>query len=229
MDLDNAENYDIYVETTDPDGNDYDLVSYDVAMLSMALQGGPPTGLIVDKSVENKWGVGAEVVITSHTNDWEDAQKRTIAEVVSMPGDNAHVALILNESFKKPIVENGNPNPQTAVEVALLSRMIQFIGDDDNDQGGLHGGHFWVKHTPSVVQMIEGVEIINFGQQGNLGRYPLHFHMCKDVSGSVVSRNTVRDSNQRGMVVHGTDSLLLKENILYYTSKSQAVGVEVVF
>eukprot|EP00475_Leptophrys_vorax_P009891 TRINITY_DN16587_c0_g1_i1.p1 TRINITY_DN16587_c0_g1~~TRINITY_DN16587_c0_g1_i1.p1 ORF type:complete len:885 (+),score=7.47 TRINITY_DN16587_c0_g1_i1:338-2656(+) len=51
------------------------------------------------------------------------------------------------------------------------------------------------------------------GQQGNLGRYPMHFHLCQDVSGSVVSSCSVHDSNQRCYVVHGTWNLRLEGNL----------------
>jgi len=52
-------------------------------------------------------------------------------------------------------------------------------------------------------------------QQGTLGRYPVHFHMSSDVSGSVVAKNTIRQSNQRCIVIHGTDNVLVQENVGY--------------
>jgi len=82
----------------------------------------------------------------------------------------------------------GNPvtteiNKMYAAEVALLNRRIIFdsITDGIDD---LHGGHLVINRTPGVVQKLEGVEVRNFGQQGVLGRYPIHFHMSDSVSGS---------------------------------------------
>jgi hypothetical protein len=73
-------------------------------------------------------------------------------------------------------------------------------------------------HTPKVVQRIEGVEFRNFGQQGVRSRYPIHFEFCGDVSGSVVSKNTIRQSHQRCVVVHGTDNLSIEGNVAYDTA-----------
>ena len=103
-----------------------------------------------------------------------------------------------------------------AVEVALLSRNILFEGISEPGNI-LKGGHLVVFHTPNVKQTIEGIEVKNFGQQGYLGRYPIHFHFCGKVDGTVVSKNTIRESNQRCIVVHGTNNMLIKENIAFDT------------
>jgi hypothetical protein len=47
-----------------------------------------------------------------------------------------------------------------------------------------------VHHTVSA-QHLEGVEIQNSGQQGRLGRYPVHFHACGDHPNSIVKKNVV--------------------------------------
>ncbi len=49
------------------------------------------------------------------------------------------------------------------------------------------------------------------------GRYPIHFHMAGDHPNSSVSKNLVRKSNQRCVVIHGTDSILVEENVAYDT------------
>ena len=49
------------------------------------------------------------------------------------------------------------------------------------------------------------------------GRYPIHFHMAGDHPNSTVSKNLVRNSNQRCVVIHGTDSILVEENVAYDT------------
>ena len=64
--------------------------------------------------------------------------------------------------------------PEFAVEVASLSRRI-VLGADYDD--GKIGGHLIVYHTRYVKQFVEGVESVNFGQQGNLGRYVSYIYM----------------------------------------------------
>jgi hypothetical protein len=126
---------------------------------------------------------------------------------------SGYVALTLNSAIVRPttILESSD----YAVEVALLSRNIQFIGGADTTAS--HGGHLVIFHTPAVTQLIVGVELRNFGQQGYAGRYPIHFHFCNDVSGSVVSQNSIRQSNQRCVVIHGTHKVRIEENIAYDT------------
>lgn len=171
-----------------------------------------PTIIIVEASISRKWTVGAEILITSHTTAWDDHQVRKITKIHfdTVPG---HVELKLDLPIQRPTTLLDDSD--FAVEVALLSRNIVFEGGPDNKPR--RGGHFWIMNTPSVVQKLVGIEIINFGQQGYLGRYPIHFHFCGDGTGSVISKNTVRQSNQRCVVVHGTDNLLIEDNIAYDT------------
>ena len=129
--------------------------------------------------------------------------------------ESDHVVIVLDSDILKPITQVDNED--FAVEVALLSRNVVFEGATD-DPNELHGAHLIVFHTPEVIQKLEGVEFVNFGQQGNLGRYPIHFHMCGDVSESVVSKNLIRESNQRCIVVHRSNNLLIDGNVAYDTS-----------
>jgi G8 domain len=169
-----------------------------------------PTTIVVPSTVVGKWGVGAEILITPHTRIWNENQVRTIKSITP---SGRFALLELNAPILRPTTVSESPD--FAVEVALLSRNIVFQGGADTN--AQHGGHFMVMHTPTVKQTIEGVDFQKFGQQGNLGRYPIHFHFCTDVSGSVVSKNTIRQSNQRCVVVHGTNKLLIQENVAFDT------------
>ena len=51
---------------------------------------------------------------------------------------------------------------------------------------------------------------------GELGRYPIHIHLCKNAY-SVIARNTVRHSNQRCVVIHGSHNTTISENVAYDT------------
>ena len=81
-------------------------------------------------------------------------------------------------------------DPRHATEVALLSRKIVFEAEEDPTNADI-GGHFMVFHTKQSYQHIQGVEIRNFGQQGRLGKYPMHFHVCEDTVSSVVKKVVV--------------------------------------
>jgi hypothetical protein len=128
------------------------------------------------------WKPGTELLLTSHTRNQDDQQVRTIES------SNPSTGIIrLSSPIEKPI--SVQDHPDFAIEVASLSRRIVFEADDDQDDEFI-GGHLVVHHT-STPQNIEGVEIRNFGQQGRLGKYPIHFHMCGDSPNSLVKKNVV--------------------------------------
>jgi len=161
----------------------------------------------LSQKVAECWTPGSEIMITSGTLMPNGHQIATIEST-----DPATGTLKLTSSIDAVSTLTSDPNH--AVEVALLSRRIIFEADDDEDDD-LIGGHLIVLMTPDVVQHIEGVEIRNFGQQGNLGRYPIHFHLCNNSFGSVVKKNVVRQSNQRCYVIHGTNGVLIEDNVAF--------------
>ncbi len=61
-------------------------------------------------------------------------------------------------------------------EVALLSRRINFAGEQTNDN---FGGHVMCQGSTALCQ-ISGVAADNMGQLNVLGRYPFHAHLVID-------------------------------------------------
>jgi len=146
-------------------------VDYDVDNISIVKTSGPINAITVDNSVYEKWGVGAEVLITSHTNRWNDEQVRTISSIE--PADESgFVKIGLNATIRAPTTMKDSS--AYATEIAILSRNIKLQGAED-DPNDLHGGHLMVMHTPGDGQDIVGLEVTNMGQAGNLGRY-VSFH-----------------------------------------------------
>ena len=113
-------------------------------------------------------------------------------------------------------VLSDNAVPGMGVEVALLSRNIKIEGE----AGGtaLQGGYFQVFHTPGVTQRIEGVELTNMGQQQGRNRFSLHFLYSWNVPGSSISRNTIRSSNHRCVVIEGSSNITIEGNVAYNTA-----------
>jgi len=164
--------------------------------------------ILVDANVGN-WQPGSEIMITPATDDGYDTHTHVISgtQVTS-----AGTILTLDSAL--PPTTSLKDDPIAAVEVALLSRNIVWEGSATTK---LIGGHFWVFQTPNVAQRLEGVDITNFGQQGELGRYPIHLHHCKDTPDAVIKRNTVRHSNQRCVVIHGTNQATIEETVTMNT------------
>ncbi|CAI7747644.1 unnamed protein product [Closterium sp. NIES-54] len=161
------------------------------------------------------WPVGGVIAIASTDFDRYQAENFTITSVAAGPGNTTVLGLggALAWMHWGEAVTSGvaGATVDEAAEVALLSRAIVIQGHQ-NPEDPLIGGHFMVMQT-AEQQLIKGVELVNMGQQGSLGRYPMHFHLCQDVSGSVVSSCSVHDSNQRCYVVHGTWNLWLEWNL----------------
>jgi hypothetical protein len=142
------------------------LADTDFDNFSVAFQSGPTTSLVLpdsDGSLESCWGANSELLVTSNNLDFDDVDTPTIKSI-SSNGDNT-VTVELND----PIAMTSNEDTEGAfaVEVALLSRNILF-SSDSNDYA--EGGHLIVAHTDQP-QLLDGVSLNKFGQQGNLGRY----------------------------------------------------------
>lgn len=123
--------------------------------------------LVLSNTVQGKWGVGAQVLVTSHTREWNEEQVRTITNIYDH-SEAGYVVVELDTPIWRPTTLKDSQD--FATEVALLARNIVFEGATD-DSNSRHGAHLIIMNTPNVVQKLEGVELRNFGQQGNLGRY----------------------------------------------------------
>jgi hypothetical protein len=177
-----------------------------------------PNGIVVSSSIKNSWGIGSTIIITSFTQQWNQFQQvRTIIGMSDYdnPPDGQYVELILNEPFVRPTTSLDDTN--FAVEVALLSKNIVFTSTRTGTDLDI-GGHFWFFHTPTMMQKVVGIDLQYFGQQGRLGRYPIHFHYCHNVLGTYIAQNTIRHSLQRCIVIHGTDNVQIHDNVAYDTA-----------
>uniref|UniRef100_A0A6U2C5P0 CEMIP beta-helix domain-containing protein n=1 Tax=Pseudictyota dubia TaxID=2749911 RepID=A0A6U2C5P0_9STRA len=167
----------------------------------------PKDVIQVSPAAASCWAPGSELVLTSSTTTQDNQH------AVTVKSSDPSTGLITLET-PVPYTTTAEDDSEFPVEVALLNRnfVLEAVSDPTN---ALLGGHVIFFHTPNVAQTLQGVEIVNFGQQGNLGRYPVHFHMCDAVEGSLISRNVIRDSNQRGVVVHRSHNVTVEDNVAY--------------
>ncbi|CAI5484165.1 unnamed protein product [Closterium sp. Yama58-4] len=95
-------------------------------------------------------------------------------------------------------------------EVGLLHRNVVIYG----------------MHEPGKYELEEGVQFAYMGQQGVLGRYPLHFHVCGEANQShVVRKNAIVYSKQRCVVIHATSNMTIEDTVTY-ESKGHCFLVE---
>ena len=64
-------------------------------------------------------------------------------------------------------------------EVGLLTRNIKIRGEV-KDELDTYGGHVKAYEGFEIFR-IEGAELTQMGQKGHKGRYPIHWHMAKEV------------------------------------------------
>ena len=118
------------------------------------------------------WDVGDTIVLTSPDWSLDNTFSTTVLDIDMTLGEI--LVEFIPPAFAYVTILTA---PDYAVEVATINRSIILDADDDDFQngGGVMGGHLIIYHTPNVVQIVEGVEINNFGQQGNLGHYVSYF------------------------------------------------------
>lgn len=107
-------------------------------------------------------------------------------------------------------------------EIGYLTRNIQIQSSDDELwQNFGFGSHIMI--MPDAKAHVEGVEIIRGGQRGHIRRYPFHWHNLSyatpntldDATGQYFKNSVVNKSSQRGVVIHGTNGVLVDNNIIY--------------
>ncbi|XP_041477742.1 fibrocystin-L-like isoform X1 [Lytechinus variegatus] len=81
------------------------------------------------------------------------------------------------------------------------------------------GGHIMMFARDMDADLVHGhleyVELTHVGQAFRLGRYPIHYHMNGDVTGSYVRGCSVHHTFNRAVTIHGVHNLLVEHNVAY--------------
>nr|KAF6483621.1 cell migration inducing hyaluronidase 2 [Rousettus aegyptiacus] len=118
-------------------------------------------------------------------------------------------------------------------EVGILTRNVVIRGEMEDScyaenkcqffDYDTFGGHVMIMKNFTSVHL-SYVELKHMGQQQQLGRYPVHFHLCGDVDykggyrhATSVDGLSIHHSFSRCITVHGTDGLLIKDTIGFDT------------
>ncbi len=99
-------------------------------------------------------------------------------------------------------------------EVGLLTRNIKIQASADAEQS-FFGGHIMAMVTSHMY--VEGVELNRMGQNLQLARYPIHWHLVGDAKGQYVKNSAIHDSYNRCVTVHGTNDVQVENNVTYNT------------
>jgi cell surface hyaluronidase len=182
------------------------------------------------------WPIGAEILITSTSTNYNESETRTIASITP-----DGLTITLNSA----LTYNHNGTQQTytrssdgrswiidqRAEVGLLSRNIKIQGAADTIIPGHvnegFGGHVMIMKSGSTLAgdaafvqggrgYVEGAEFFRMGRISVKGKYPLHFHMLgEEGKGQYFRNNSIHRSYNRAIVIHGTESSLVERNVAY--------------
>ena len=174
-----------------------------------------PGTTTITLSQDVDWRVGDRVVIAPSGFDPQQAEDRRITAVT---GRTLTLDQALRYSHYGEIQQIAGRAVDERAEVGLLSRNITIQGAGALVDGvptssdGL-GGHIMI--LAGATATVHGVELVNMGQRGQLGHYPIHWHLAGAVPGQYIRNSVIWRSNNRCVTVHGTRELSVEGNVCY--------------
>jgi cell migration-inducing and hyaluronan-binding protein len=151
------------------------------------------------------WRVGDMIVLASTDYDPHQAERRTIAAISGN-------TITLNQKLDYMHFGKITFDVDERGEVGLLSRNIVIQASPDADKT-MFGAH--VMAMTGGKMFVDGVELNRVGQNMQLGRYPIHWHLIGDAQGQYVKNSAVHDTYSRCVTVHGTNYLNIENNVTY--------------
>ncbi|XP_067084353.1 cell surface hyaluronidase [Osmerus mordax] len=213
-------------------------VGFSVSAFSEWRNGFPISGFqvdAVDQVVLNlqddvqTWQPGDRIVVASTDYSMHQAEEFTLLPCPLCTSRQVRIQGRPQYAHMGEIVEGVDMR----AEVGLLTRNILIYGEMENSCYGNNlcqffnhdtfGGHIKVFGNFSAVHLSQ-VELRNLGQQREVGRYPLHFHLCGDVDSrggyrepAYVDGLSIHHSFSRCITVHATNGLLVKDTVGFDT------------
>lgn len=168
------------------------------------------------------WEIGDKIAIAATSFDTDEAEERTIVAISSdgqtitldQPLEHEHFGEVETHGNGKSGADFQSWDMDMRAEVALLSRNVTIQGDADSAEDG-YGGHTMVMDGASMH--IDGAELTQMGQEGEVGRYALHWHMLGDASGQYITNTSIHGTYNKGMTIHGTQNTWVENNAVFDT------------
>jgi len=191
-----------------------------------------------------KWNIGDRIAIAP-TGERSDGTGQTFKITGFQAGNLIKLdsAALFSYQANFDVRSGSNHNKIPALqsaEVVNLSRNIVVTGDDFTNIGctnglpesipgeqtsvlgcrcgsirtqctmGLH-----IIHMHGGTHKIQNTRVELCGQRGVEGKYCLHFHKMKSCPDCLLKNNAIENSQQRGIIVHGTHLTKVTQNVLY--------------
>ncbi len=150
------------------------------------------------------WKVGDRIIVTGSQLHGLAKTESTVEErtITSLEGTKL--------TFDKPLTMSHLGEGDYRAEVANLSRNVVV---ESADPAGIRGHTMYHNGSSGSIAY---TELRHLGKKDLLGRYALHYHLCRDtMRGSTVVGNAIWDSHNRWLTIHGTDYLVARDNVGY--------------
>ena len=155
--------------------------------------------------------VGDRLVIASTDYRTEHAEERLVSAIagntVTLSSALAYEHWCATDTFGPHVLEE-------CAEVGLLTRNIVIRGDALSPAAGF-GGHVMIMKGGQAH--ISGVQFLNMGQKGRIGRYPMHWHLVGAAPGQYLENSSIVHSYNRFLSIHGTHQIRLSRNVGFDT------------
>jgi hypothetical protein len=110
----------------------------------------------------------------------------------------------------KPVMHDHQASGDYRGEIANLSRNVVI---ESADPQGVRGHTMYHANSTGSISY---AEFRCLGKRGVLGRYALHFHLCRDtMRGAYVIGASIHDSENRWLTIHGTDYVVVRDCVGY--------------
>jgi cell migration-inducing and hyaluronan-binding protein len=153
------------------------------------------------------WRVGDEIVLASTDFNPRQAETRQIAAISGN-------TLTLDQPLEYMHFGEITFGVDQRGEVGLLTRNIKVQASADAEETWF-GGH--IMAMAGSTMNVSGVALTRMGQHLELARYPIHWHLVGDASGQYIRNSAIHDTYSRCVTIHGTDNLLVENNVTYNT------------
>eukprot|EP00731_Ephydatia_muelleri_P028251 Em0019g1124a len=162
------------------------------------------------------WQVGGSVVIAATGFVQTENEDGTIASIGS-DGMSLTLSKPLNFTHIAAIQTIAGRTIETSAEFEIQSCFQgRFGAESVNDMFGSQIMiHAAMQNTARVAARIEYVEVTHAGQAFRLGRYPIHFHLNGNISGSYVRGCAIHHTFNRAVTIHAVNYLLVEKNVAY--------------
>ncbi|TNV88229.1 hypothetical protein FGO68_gene13028 [Halteria grandinella] len=180
-----------------------------------------PNDTVITLKTQVDWKVGEKIVIAPTGYEKEEAEEVTIIAIDRTIVNKPKITLdrqLLYKHFAKNITLGGGKDwIDMRAEVGLLTRNLKFQGDPETSALNEYGAQIMVHSDgkETLIARIEYAELYNVGQEFQLGRYPIHFHLIGAVHASYIRGNAIHQSYNRACTIHGVHFLRLQWNVAY--------------